>query len=264
MNPLRVLDLYAGLGGWSAAFRDRGHRVLTLDNDPSFGCDVTADILTWAPPRTRFDVILASPPCEKFSTLSFMNGYFKMTGLKPNATYLAQRPEGQHAMRLISHTVGLVAGLAPRFYVMENPRALLRQLDLVPWERRTVWYCHVGHPLAKPTDLWGAFPPSLVLPGPCHNARPDHAADCCCRDHIAAPRGSRTGTQGTGAIAPWRDGGGNVKLEHDRNRAGNLGHHKAAMRAHYGTSSEPKLRALRGVIPYALSELVCLAAERDR
>lgn len=39
----------------------------------------------------------------------------------------------------------------------------------------------------KPTDLWGAFPPGLVLPAMCRNGSP------C---HIAAPRGSTTGTQG--------------------------------------------------------------------
>ena len=41
-------------------------------------------------------------------------------------------------------------------------------------------------------DLWGAFPPGLVLPDACHNGNPDH---------IAAPRGSYTGTQGMESAA---------------------------------------------------------------
>jgi len=50
-----------------------------------------------------------------------------------------------------------------------------------------VWYCRLGLDRAKPTDLWGVIPPGLDLPAPCHNGN---------LDHVAAPRGSRTGTQG--------------------------------------------------------------------
>ena len=61
---------------------------------------------------------------------------------------------------------------------------------------RSVWYCHLGERRAKPTDLFGVFPPGLDLPPPCHNQRKGHPAQCCCADHLSAPRGSRTGTQG--------------------------------------------------------------------
>lgn len=37
---MRVLDLFSGLGGWSAAFRDRGHEVITLDIEPKFKPDI--------------------------------------------------------------------------------------------------------------------------------------------------------------------------------------------------------------------------------
>ena len=59
-----------------------------------------------------------------------------------------------------------------------------------------MWYCHLGEMRAKPTDLWGVFPPGLILPEPCHNRLPGHWVRCCCRDHVSAPRGSRNGTQG--------------------------------------------------------------------
>ncbi len=78
--------------------------------------------------------------------------------------------------------------LQPTYWVIENPRGRLRRLDLLAGiPRRTVWYCRLGLDRAKPTDLWGVFPPGLELPPGCHNGNPDH---------IAAPRGSRTGTQG--------------------------------------------------------------------
>src|SRR5688500_15421118 len=41
------LDLCCGLGGASSAWRDRGWDVTTLDADPRFDADVTADVRTW-------------------------------------------------------------------------------------------------------------------------------------------------------------------------------------------------------------------------
>jgi hypothetical protein len=89
---------------------------------------------------------------------------------------------------LVRKTRDLIAALAPTFYVIENPRARLRTLDLVDGlDRVTVWYCRYGETRAKPTDLWGVFPPSWTPRPGCHNGNPDHTP---------APRGSRTGTQG--------------------------------------------------------------------
>lgn len=82
----------------------------------------------------------------------------------------------------------VVARGKPAFFVIENPRAKLRKLPVVAdLERRTVTYCQYGEERMKPTDLWGVFPPSLVLKGACKQGMP------C---HVAAPRGSTTGTQG--------------------------------------------------------------------
>lgn len=42
---MRFLDLFSGLHGWSEPFIERGHRVITSDFDPSFGCTITGDFL---------------------------------------------------------------------------------------------------------------------------------------------------------------------------------------------------------------------------
>lgn len=42
---LRMLDLFAGLGGASAAMCERGWDVVTVDADPAFGCTHTANLL---------------------------------------------------------------------------------------------------------------------------------------------------------------------------------------------------------------------------
>lgn len=188
---MKILDLFAGLGGWSAAFRDRGHEVITLDNDPRFGCNITQDILEPFDLPWRPDIVLASPPCEAFSVMSIGTHW---TGGR--RAYIPKTDHARLSMRLVGRTLDIVHATSPAFFVIENPRDVLRNLGLIDYPRRTVWQCHVGREWAKPTDLWGRFPPSLVFPPPCHNRRPEHPSDCCCRDHNAAPRGSRTGTQG--------------------------------------------------------------------
>lgn len=181
-EPMKVLDLFSGLRGWSDPFRERGHETFTVDLDPKFGADLVADIgllnpwdLPWRP-----DVVLASPPCEKFSVMTI--------GRHWNHDGTPKTPDAAQALRLVERTIYLIGALHPAFWIMENPRAKLRVLPpMQPLERRTVTYCQFGEFRMKPTDLWGGFPPSLKLPDPCKNGDP------C---HVRAVRGSRTGTQG--------------------------------------------------------------------
>ena len=187
---MRVLDLFAGLGGWSTPFAERGHEVVTVDNDLRFDCTYTADILEWEP-EGDFDIVLASPPCEKFTVMRFGSNWFPGYQPRHDGTVLA--------MRLVERTIDLIEQIRPAFWIVENPVGMLRKLHLVPYEHCTVTYCRYGRREMKPTDLWGGFPPSLVLRPRCRNYG---------TDHDRAPRGwsaKRTvngvdygGTQGMG------------------------------------------------------------------
>lgn len=198
---MRVLDLFAGLEGWSAPFRDRGHTVISLDNDPRFNVDICADILEWDEHSIpKPDVILASPPCEGFTVMNIGRNWTGPTDVP------ADHPKTETArlgLRLVERTVKIVANLQPRFWVMENPRAKLRKLPVVrPYERRTVTYCQYGLATMKPTDLWGGFPPSLELRQPCRNGDP------C---HVSAPRGSRS----VGSIQGTKGSAERAKIPYD-------------------------------------------------
>lgn len=225
---MRVLDLFAGKGGWSAAFRDRGHDVYRVDLAERFEVESHADVLTLTPGQLpwRPDIVLASPPCEAFSVLRI--GYNWTTDHQPK-TDLAR--EG---LSLVMATRLLLERLQPRYWVVENPRGKLRKLGAVAgWERRTVTYCQLGLGYQKPTDLWGGFPPSLVLPAPCQQG------DLC---HAPAPR--RLSPMPPGAVR----GSGMVD---------------AMVKVSSGSAARQAMTDDRAVVPYALSLRVCVAAERD-
>jgi hypothetical protein len=227
---MRVLDLFAGTKGWSSAFEERGHDVVSVELEPDFpGITITGDVrdlrvsdLPWRP-----DIILASPPCTSFSMMT----------VGRNWTHDGQprTPKAELGRDLVLATVRLIAELAPAYYLVENPRARLRSLGFLDrYERRTIWQCRYGRPYAKPTDLWGGFPPSLTLRPSCQNGN---------KDHVAAPRGSTTGVQG-GKTHSW------YTLPE-------------AFGAQFWSPERKAASRAVAAIPYELSLEVCLAAERD-
>lgn len=280
MNKKRTLDLFAGRKGWSRAFAERGHPVVTLDNDPQFDCDITMDIRDVTPDMLDlygpFEIVLASPPCEAFSVAALSKNWWVVESCKnchedvrlvkrgkgsdhqwshrvkhldetctPFATISADpriEPKHERALlgqSLVEHTLKLIHHLQPQAWVLENPTAMMRRLDILkPYRRHSLSYCNVGEERMKPTDLWlgGGFR-NLSLPGVCQTkpkqsnplqgqkvAMPDGRIFVTDQDghpcHEAASRGSKTGTQGLANAAE------------------------------------------RGVIPEGLSRLLCDAAEQ--
>jgi hypothetical protein len=249
---VKVLDLFAGLCGWSAPFAERGHEVYSVDIDERFDVSSHADILTltaadlpWKP-----DIILASPPCEGFSVLRIgQNWNHRSLGI-PNTP---KTPTAELGLALVAATLRLIDEIEPAFWVIENPRAMLRKLPLIAGrDRRTVTFCQYGTPYMKPTDLWGGFPPSLVM-------RPMCKPRGTC--HVASPRGSTTGVQGYGSGVVRCPGcSRRFPMAASCPECGMAVSTVATPRAP-GTAAEQ--RALSAKIPAELALDVCLAAERD-
>jgi hypothetical protein len=177
---VRVLDLFAGLRGWSQPWADRGHETFCVELEPKFPADhrdvfdFDPDKLPWHP-----DVVLASPPCTAFSVMRI--------GRNWNHDHTPKNDTARHGLRLLERTLEIIRQIDPAFFVIENPMGKMRRMpQLARLEHRHVTYCQYGERRMKPTDLWGGFPPSLVLAPPCRQGAPCHEA---------APRGSRKGTQ---------------------------------------------------------------------
>lgn len=129
-----MIDLGAGLKGASQAMRERGWDVLTLDIDPSFGCDVTADVRTWHYTGKRHvNLLWFSMPCDEFSR-EFMP--WSKTGVEPD-------------MSLVLACLRIRDEIQPDYWVCENTKGAIKWFKPYLGNYRF----HAG-----PFYLWGYFP----------------------------------------------------------------------------------------------------------
>ena len=183
-----VFDFFAGTGSATKAFEDRGHKVIKVELDEYFEAD-ERDILKLTANELiskygRPDFLWASPPCQKFSVASLWKYWAK----SPNGP-VPKHPSVYEAIDLIKHTLQLIEDLAPKAWVLENPRGMLRKQEfMAKYPRTTVTYCQYGDTRMKPTDIWGQVEGWVSRP----MCRP--MADC----HESSPAGTNAG--GTGKL----------------------------------------------------------------
>ena len=186
---MKVLELFAGTRSIGKAFEARGHQVFSVEWDKSFdNIDLYKDIgeLTADEILEKFghpDVIWMSPDCTSYSVaaISYHRRQNPITkSLDPITDY------AKFCDKVNQHCLELIKELKPTFYFIENPRGGMRKMEWMQnLPRYTATYCQYGETRMKPTDIWTNHPNPRFKS--CHNGDP------C---HVAAPRGSRTGTQG--------------------------------------------------------------------
>jgi hypothetical protein len=181
---MKILELFAGSRSISNMAEELGFEVFSTDIEPFDKIDYVVDILEFDYSKISFqpDVIWASPPCTAFSVASLGHHW---TGGK--GAYIPKTEGAKLGIKLAQKTLEVINHYNPKYYFIENPRGLLRKMPFMQkLKRHTVTYCQYGDERMKPTDIWTNS--DIWVPRPmCKNGDP------C---HIAAPRGSRTGTQG--------------------------------------------------------------------
>ena len=182
---MNTIELFAGTKSFSKVADSLGWKTYTIDNDPKLNPDWCGDIMAWENPQGICDILWASPPCQGFSVA--------VIGRNWNHDRTPKTESARKAMELVRRTMEIIDQLEPEYWFIENPRGMLRKMEWFDeWVRskggirHTVSYCQYGDTRQKPTDIWTNCtqwtPRKMCSPG----------SSC----HEAAPRGSRTGTQG--------------------------------------------------------------------
>jgi len=190
---MKVLELFAGSRSMGKASEELGHEVFSSDINDFEKIDYVVNVLDFDVTKVPFvpDFIWASPPCTSFSVASIGYHWNVDNTPKTEGALLGLEIVGK-TLEIIRYFQSINPNL---IYFMENPRGKLRKLPIVAeLPITTVMYCQYGDNRMKPTDIWSnnlksETNPTGFEPRTCFNGN----KDC---HHEAAPRGSRTGTQG--------------------------------------------------------------------
>ncbi len=182
---MKVLDLFAGQKSLKQPALDLGMEYFSVELLPELEPDLVADVADLSASDIPFkpDIIWASPPCTHFSVASI--------GTHWDTDNTPKTEKARKSLALVEYTVDLMESYADIYWFMENPRGKLRKVisDRPRMIRHQVSYCRYGFDRMKPTDIWTNSPDWIPRPM-CRNGHPDHKA---------APRESKTGTQGLSA-----------------------------------------------------------------
>lgn len=190
---MNILELYAGSRSIGKAAEGFGHKVFSVDWEPYDGINLVIDIADLKAEDVPFipDMVWLSPDCTTYSITAIST---HRNGTNPKTEYAAKCDMvNKHVLQLIDHWLKIKPDM--KFFI-ENPRGMMRKMPfMIGIPKATVWYCRYGDDRAKPTDIFSNHIYSFfcqdgwVPRAECFNGN----KKC---HHEAAPRGSRTGTQG--------------------------------------------------------------------
>ena len=183
----KLVELFAGSRSVGNVADKLGFTVFSVDWEPYDKIDLSIDIGELKVLDVPFipDAVWASPDCTTYSIAACST--HRNNSIEPKTDYAKKCDQvNVHFISLIDEW--LVKNLNMVFFI-ENPRGMMRKMPFMQrFKRHTIWYCQYGDDRAKPTDIWTNSESWIPRPQ-CKNGN----KNC---HHQAAPRGSKTGTQG--------------------------------------------------------------------
>jgi hypothetical protein len=185
---VKLLELFAGSRSVGVVAEAMGFEVFSTDIRPFDRC-YAKDILAITQEDIPFipDIIWASPDCTTFSIAAIST---HRNGTEPKSD------KARHGDAMLAKTLEIISWFPQAKFFIENPMGMMRKMPMLRGVHRAeVTYCSYGDRRMKPTDIFtnhhsSIFNPSGWMPrDKCFNGN----GNC---HHEAAPRGSKTGTQG--------------------------------------------------------------------
>jgi site-specific DNA-cytosine methylase len=182
-----LLELFAGSRSIGNVAEQKKMNVFSVDWQNFEGINLAIDIGEMKIQDVPFvpDAIWASPDCTTYSIAACST--HRINSIEPKSDYAKKCDQvNKHFISLIKQWLIINPDLV---FFIENPRGMMRKMPFMQeFNRHTIWYCKYGDDRAKPTDIWTNSKSWIPRPM-CHNGN----KNC---HHEAAPRGSKTGTQG--------------------------------------------------------------------
>jgi hypothetical protein len=187
IKMIKTKEYFAGTGSFSKVAKQFGCSIYRFELDPQHEAEEHNDICNVKEEKEFYDYAWFSPICTGFSVAAIGKNWHKET--KEPKTDSARL-----SLKLLEKSIELISQGKYKYWFIENPRGMCRvvidkifaKYGVTDYVRNTVTYCQYGDDRMKPTDIWTNCSDWKPKP-PCKNGMP------C---HIAAPRGSTTGTQG--------------------------------------------------------------------
>lgn len=148
---MKILELFSGTGSVGKVAMEMGHEVVSVDISNKYKPDICVDVLKWdykVFPEGHFDVVWASPPCEKLS-------------VAPLHLFTAEERERrtEEGCLIARMTREIIDWLKPKWMAIENPysSALWKQ-GIFDYPKVKVSYCMYGFPYRKNTCICTNIP----------------------------------------------------------------------------------------------------------